>query len=119
MNVFLAKVVFLEDGLILLHHWVFTSSEKKSRWIAKVPKEQRSLKKKAAPAAATDAMVGGAKRGMKKGMNFMKKGVGAVSSAAADATGIDCVAASPLSCRFSSELALPFRLWLAGSALVV
>jgi hypothetical protein len=69
-----------------------TGVKKNSRWIAKVPKEQRSLKKKAAPAAATDAVVGGAKRGMKKGMNFMKKGVGAVSSAAADATGIEALA---------------------------
>merc|ERR1711871_1030846 len=56
------------------------------------PKEQRSLKKKAAPAAATDAVVGGAKRSMKKGMNFMKKGVSTVTNVAADATGIDALA---------------------------
>jgi hypothetical protein len=68
-----------------------TGTKRRSRWIAKIPKEQRSLKKKAAPAAATDAVVGGAKRGMKKGMNFVKKGVGAVSSVTAEVTGIDAL----------------------------
>ena len=70
-------------------------TKKRSRWIAKTPKEQRSLKKKAAPAAVADATKAGAKRGMKKGMNFLKQGVGAVSSAAADATGIESLYAFP------------------------
>ena len=66
-----------------------SGAKKRSRWIAKVPKEQRSLKKKAAPAAATDAVVGGAKRGFGKLMNKAKSGVASASKAAADITGIE------------------------------
>jgi hypothetical protein len=67
-------------------------SKPRSRWVFKTQVETRSNHVRSAHEAATDAVVGGAMRGMKGMKNKMKKGVADMSKKAASATGVQALA---------------------------